>query len=371
MYQEYTNLYVTNNGFFSFNGLIYQTMIKEARNRTIYVTAIPNASDIFLAYGSQIEKLKPIKNKVKEELCKCHEKVGKIIFNNKAVSSLNPLKYRFLHLIDKAEVQFFRDLNKGLQDYNDAIYEDLIDRVTRTNSMGATDRVRWNTHANIIRTAIMSNVVSLLELSGKEAVQVVKDLLGIKKSIKKAASVEDAAAAISFNIWSKDSQRWLQRNTSELVQGVGEQTKRGIQTIITQKVKEGMRVRDAAMQIRPMVGLNNVQAKAVLNYFARLKEMKISPAKRLARSIAYSKKLNRLRAQTIARTESRAAVAAGQIQGYKQSYVKHVQFNASPGACPVCDGFHGRIYSISKVSMNWESIPRKPGIATGKWGGYK
>jgi len=361
----YTDLFVTNKGYFYFNKNIYRTTVKYARNRSAFVVGYPNSTDVLFAFGSEIEELKEINKKVKAEVCKCHTKFGKTMF--KGVSKD---KKRFLEIQQKQLPSFYKHVFVGMKKANKELYSQLIERLSKAPYLSTVDQLNMKKYANIIRSSILVDVVFILSAAGNEGVQLVKDKLKFKDDTIKKQTIEEAALGISFNIWDPQIQTWIDKNTAKLVQDISEQTKAGIKDVITHKVEGGLRVRDAAREIKPLVGLNKVQTNAVINFEQRLLEQKVPKAKVAARVNTYTNKLHKLRAQTIARTESRAAISAGQIMGYKQSYVTQVKFSAAAGACAVCAGFDGRVYPIKKASLNWQSIPREAGMTTGAWGGF-
>ncbi len=367
----YTDLFVTNNGYFFFNKNIYQTSIQHARNRSAFVVGYPDSSDILFSFGSEIESLSVVSKTVTSEICKCHDTFGKVIFQSGNIfKGVSTDKKRFLKIQQNHLPIMFKHLNIGMKKANKKLYIQLIDKLNIAPYFSTVDQLNMKQYNQTIRSSILIDVITTLQDAGDEGVQFVKDKLKFKDGQIKKETIEEAALGITFNIWDPQVQNWIDTNTAKLVQGVGEQTKAGIKDVITRKVEGGLRIRDAAREIRPLVGLNKAQANAVLNFEERLIAQKIPKARVAKRVNTYTNKLHRLRAQTIARTESRAAVAAGQLAGYKQSYVTQVRFSISAGACPICSGFEGRIYPINKARVGWESIPREPGIATGRYSGF-
>lgn len=361
----YTDLFVTNKGYFYFNKNTYRTTIKYARNRSAFVVGYPNSTDILFASGSEVEELSAIDKKVKAEICKCHTKFGQTIFKE-----VSKDKKRFLEIQQRQLPSFYKHISAGMKKANKGLYDQLNERLIKAPYLSTVDKLNMKRYATIIRSSILVDVIFTLSAAGDESVQFIKDKLRFKAGTIRKQTIEEAALGISFNIWDPQVQTWIDKNTAKLVQDISEQTKAGIKDVITHKVEGGLRVRDAARDIKPLVGLNRVQATAVVNFEQRLIEQKIPKARVATRVNTYTNKLHRLRAQTIARTESRAAVSSAQLMGYKQSYVTQVQFSAAGGACPVCAGFDGRIYPVSKASVNWQSIPREAGITTGNWGGF-
>lgn len=362
----YTDLFITDKRYFSFNGNIYRTNIDYAKNRSGFVVGYPDSVDVLFAFGADVEALSPISPTDKIEVCKCHEKYGKTLF--KGVSED---KKRFLDIQQKHLPALYKKITAGMKKGEELLYDELLERLSHKESITVVTKLNMKRYANILRTAIMVEVVAILTDSGNTGVQVVKDRLRYKKGKIRKGKVEEAALGISFVIWDPVVQRWIDKNTAKLVQDISNQTQASIRAVIDAKVQGGLRIGDAARLIKPLIGLNRVQGQAVINYEQRLIQSGLSPSKVTTKVAQYSNKLHILRAQTIARTESRAAVSAGQLMGYAQSYVTEVEFTASAGACQVCLGFDRRVYPIGKASLAWQSIPREPGIATGRWGGFR
>lgn len=106
---------------------------------------------------------------------------------------------------------------------------------------------------------------------------------------------------------------------AQLVRDVTAQTRRGVQSVITRSIRDGIAPRDAARLIRPIVGLTDRQAMAVVNYRFSLLEAG-SDGETVARAAAkYATKLQNQRALTIARTETIKAGREGRHAVWQQA----------------------------------------------------
>jgi SPP1 gp7 family putative phage head morphogenesis protein len=102
-------------------------------------------------------------------------------------------------------------------------------------------------------------------------------------------------------------------NTAKLVVEVTAETRRALRGIIARSITEGIPPKQAAKLIQPLVGLTRSQAQAVLNYRARLIAQGLSGDRLIATTTRYANRLARLRAETIARTETIRASTDGQL----------------------------------------------------------
>lgn len=110
---------------------------------------------------------------------------------------------------------------------------------------------------------------------------------------------------------------WAEQRTAEAVKDITAGTREAIRATIARVLSEGMSVEDAAMELRAVVGLNEVQAAALEAERARLEaEGVLSALERRAAERAYAEELIAARAQAIAETESVAAATAGQMESW-------------------------------------------------------
>lgn len=107
--------------------------------------------------------------------------------------------------------------------------------------------------------------------------------------------------------------------TEVMVRGVTEQTQQAIQAVIQRSIRDGIVTRDAAVQIRPLIGLTERQAMAVINYRFTLLAEGMSPAKVHEAAGRYAERLLRQRADMIARTETIRAGRLGRHETWRQA----------------------------------------------------
>jgi hypothetical protein len=128
----------------------------------------------------------------------------------------------------------------------------------------------------------------------------------------------DVSAA--FNLTNPRAVTWAATHVGRLITtDLVPQTQQAVRTIIARAFAEGIPPREAAKLIRPMFGLNNPQAEAVMNYYDRLiaEGRKVDEVAGLAQR--YTAKLQRQRSLTIARTETITAAGAGQQEAWRQA----------------------------------------------------
>jgi hypothetical protein len=108
-------------------------------------------------------------------------------------------------------------------------------------------------------------------------------------------------------------------NAARMVTGVTEETQGAIRRVISRAFTDGIDAEAAGRLIRPMVGLTERQALAVLNYHSELVDSGLTTDRVHALATRYSGKLLNQRALTIARTETMAASNAGQHASWDQA----------------------------------------------------
>lgn len=134
---------------------------------------------------------------------------------------------------------------------------------------------------------------------------------------------------------------------STMVTGVTEETKRAINVVIRDGLKEGKGWKAVGRELRPKVGLS----EQMIGWSANREEVllargDLSVAQVDKRVAAYDRKLHRMRNETIARTESARAMNEGQLQGYEEAGVERVYWFALADRCPVCDPHDGEEFTL-------------------------
>jgi hypothetical protein len=104
---------------------------------------------------------------------------------------------------------------------------------------------------------------------------------------------------------------WARQRSAALVVGITEQTRRAFRETIAQAITDGLSPARASRLVEAVVGLNRVQANALMNRAKELVERGVSAARRDAILARYAARLRRQRAQVIARHEMMQAANAG------------------------------------------------------------
>ncbi len=134
-----------------------------------------------------------------------------------------------------------------------------------------------------------------------------------------------AAAAIArplqgrLDLVSRDMVAAAQRSAAQLVTRVTAETRQAIRRIIVRAFKDGIPPREAAKLIKPLIGLTERQAMAVLALRARRVRQGWDAGRILAEAQRYSARLLRQRAETIARTEIIQSSVDGQLAIWQQA----------------------------------------------------
>jgi hypothetical protein len=104
---------------------------------------------------------------------------------------------------------------------------------------------------------------------------------------------------------------WARTRSAALVVGITEQTRQALRQTIAQAIQSGLSPARASKLVEAVVGLNTVQARALLRRSAELVERGVTLARRQAILERYAAQLRRQRARVIARHELAQAANAG------------------------------------------------------------
>lgn len=181
----------------------------------------------------------------------------------------------------------------------------------------------------------------------------VLDMVGF---VEREMGQKAAELALSFSVTSPQVLRAAETLTAALVREVSTETRRAVQRIIFNAIREGIAPRDAAKLVRNVIGLTERQALAVDNYRRGLVQSGTSPARveRLTERLSQAKLKDR--ALTIARTETMRAANRGQVllwqEMVKDSLIDTRTFRqrwlTTPDdrLCPRCAPMNGQIVAI-------------------------
>ncbi len=182
-----------------------------------------------------------------------------------------------------------------------------------------------------------------------------KDLQRATEALARAAQAGSRVAAPmvaqgSLGLTNLEAVRVAEKRAAVLVTRVTHETRKAIRTIIAASISDGISPRESAQLIKPLIGLTDRQAKAVLNQRKADARKGLTQAQIDARSAKYSAKLLKQRAMMIARTELIAAATEGQIALWKKAQADGLlppwtrkQWMVTPDdrLCPRCAALDG------------------------------
>ena len=220
--------------------------------------------------------------------------------------------------------QIIKDLNKKY--INKSFQKTEVGRIT-------TKLTDWGKLEVDGITMVKPATLEIFETGGNEAFRI--------------AGIEGA-----FDVVNVEAVNIVNKICSEDIKDILDNTKKSINTLIKTGIQEGQAMSKIAKQIRPLVGLTERQALAVVHYREKLlaKFPKYSVAKLDKMAKRYSDKLHRYRADMIARTETARAQSEGTLQGYKNLGYKRVEWSANADACSRCMALAGHRFSIEEAS---------------------
>ncbi len=209
---------------------------------------------------------------------------------------------RLLAMADLIEPRLRRQIEKSLIGVQSSISAARIEELLRSANVISLDRLLANVTKQIDPAA------RLLESVFAGGMNIGADLLP-----------SDVRIDMRFNSKNLPAQLAAKRTAAKLVTNVAEETRAAIRELVTRGFRNGVPPRELAKQIKPLIGLNRQQARAVENYRTGLVASGLSRTAAIARTGRYAERLLRLRAETIARTEVIRASTEGQIATWKQA----------------------------------------------------
>lgn len=112
------------------------------------------------------------------------------------------------------------------------------------------------------------------------------------------------------------SLQYASERAASLVSRIDEGQRRAIRAVVSRAISEGGNPREIAPVIRQVIGLDERQARALMNRRRKMFEQGWSPSRIERETRAYTSRALRTRAETIARTEVMDAMNAGVQDGW-------------------------------------------------------
>jgi hypothetical protein len=163
---------------------------------------------------------------------------------------------------------------------------------------------------------------------------------------------------------------YVKVRTAQLVTEVTSTTKQGLRVVVDLAYKSGQNPKDAARQLKPLIGLHSRQTQALWNRAVRLRERKMGEARIAKEQEKMARKMLRARSELIARTELTDireeakqrtwldAISSGEIPATALK-----EWVAAPGerTCDVCGALSGqRVPVMGYFVLGGKSYARPP-----------
>ena len=196
-----------------------------------------------------------------------------------------------------------------------------------------------------------------------------------QEAFKESAKVLEARYPTYYlDLTSKGVLEWNATNSARFVTNVTSAQVEGLRAVVQRAATlEDMNVDSLARVIRPMVGLTYQQTMANLNYYQKLLDSGMKEKRAIEKSIKYSAKQHRYRAQMIARTElafaynqgEDTAVRQAQEQGLMGRTEKRWRTADDERTCEICGALDGKQIEMDEgfefpTNLKGETIRRTP-----------
>lgn len=163
--------------------------------------------------------------------------------------------------------------------------------------------------------------------------------------------MKKGSIGFSFSAKHPDAIAAAEKSAGMTLDGMSEETKKGVRAVIVRSIREGIPPHEAAKLIRNVIGMNAPQAQGTIGYRASLVASGLAPA-RVEKSLGiYAKRKIGERAETIARTETLSALNAGAVESWVHAQKAGVlsraarkKFMTTPDerTCPICKPMNGQ-----------------------------
>lgn len=204
-----------------------------------------------------------------------------------------------------------------------------------------------------------------IEETGKDLLEADLSTTLHSGALKGAQRMKQVGVSISWDIHNPHAEKWAREYVGRKITVINEQTRQAVRETVAESIRNGQALRGTRQSIQAiikddlkgMAGLNRSQAKALANFKDKLRSQGFSDRVVFDAGREYRAKLLKQRAELIARTETAAAWAEGNIAAYREAGLHQKEFSSAGDACPICSHLNGKIYNIGDDSV---SIPVHP-----------
>lgn len=156
----------------------------------------------------------------------------------------------------------------------------------------------------------------------------------------------------AFDVLNPRGLQALQAKAAERVVQITEETRKALRAALAEMHEQGVPAAKQAARIKELIGLTEQQTRTVENLRAELTDAGTAPARVDALTSRKANELLTQRALTIARTETIAALAAGQRESWEQAASEGLfepetamqawSTSSDEGVCDICDPMNGQ-----------------------------
>ncbi len=192
---------------------------------------------------------------------------------------------------------------------------------------------------------------------------------------------DDQAKSLGFNLafgggFHPSIGQWARENGGRRITMITDDTRKQIMEIVRDGLDEGRNPKDMAKFIRPLIGLNAPQQRAIMNLIATMQNEGVSQARINQMIERMTNKKLKERAELIARTEAITATAVGTEAAWRQSQSqgllpttgiqkRWIAAIGSSRTCPLCISLHGQEVPVgqpfSRRGVEYDNPPAHPG----------
>ena len=232
---------------------------------------------------------------------------------------------------DSLEPRFKANWNRAIREWT---ADDRYTKAMRLFSKGETTAFEFINSINATIDALPLSIREGISVMASRGANVQRELMGIDRI--------------------KQAEAWARHYAVLRTKDLTASSKDAVRTFIVDAINDGVPVKTLASQIADVLALDQRFAKAAGNYRNGLKALDAKPGRADAQTSQYITRAARARAQTIARTETIAALAHGQVNAIRSAMASgllavgtELVWIAAPGCCDACTNLNGEKQSAT------------------------
>ena len=168
------------------------------------------------------------------------------------IKAVNPAWRKYHRIADKSAPRVRNQILKAIAALQGSVaLKDVQRALERKDIKAAVKSIDWTAFETNLKAI---GVTEIGQLFKRSSVLAIKDLKALPK----------VEITTSFTLRNKEAERFIERNATKIARDISKESQKAIRAIIRDGFKEGNPPAKMARQIRPLIGVNDRQAKALV-----------------------------------------------------------------------------------------------------------